>query len=78
MKGYVIFFFILKLAILIQFALIISNKQTTDSITYITTEVVFKTALFIFIEYIMFQDKDTKKKNMFVTQDQLLGYNSKD
>ena len=30
------------------------------------------------IEYIMFQDKDTKKKNMFVTQDQLLGYNSKD
>ena len=54
MKGYIIFFFILKLAILIQFALIISNKQTTDSITYITTEVIFKTALFIFIEYIMF------------------------
>ena len=55
MKAYMIFFFILKLAILIQFALIISNKQSTDSIIYITTEVVFKTALFIFIEYIMFQ-----------------------
>ena len=40
--------------IIIQFALILANKQTTDSITYITTEVVFKTALFVFIEYIMF------------------------
>jgi hypothetical protein len=55
MKPHIVFFFILKLAILIQFALIISNKQTTDSITYITTQVIFKTALFVFIEYIMFQ-----------------------
>ena len=54
MKGYVIFFFILKLMILIQFALIIANKQTTDSRVYLLTEIVFKTSLFFFIEIFLF------------------------
>ena len=54
MKPYVIFFLVLKLAILIQFALIIMNKQTTDSRIYILTEIVFKTALFVFMEYFLF------------------------
>lgn len=54
MKAYVIFFLILKLAILIQFMLIITNKQTTDSRIYIFTEILFKTALFLFIEIFMF------------------------
>jgi len=54
MKGYVIFFLILKVAILVQFALILLNKQTTDSRVYILTEIVFKTGLFVFIEILMF------------------------
>ena len=54
MKAYVIFFVMLKLAILIQFVLILTNKQTTDSRVYIFTEILFKTALFLFIEIFLF------------------------
>lgn len=54
MKAYVIFFIMLKLAIMIQFVLIITNKQTTDSRVYIFTEILFKTALFLFIEIFLF------------------------
>lgn len=54
MKAYIWFFFVLKLAILVQFALIIMNKQTTDSRIYIMTEIIFKTALFVFIEIFLF------------------------
>ena len=56
LKIYVIFFVLLKLAILIQFALILMNKETTDSRIYIITELIFKTALFIFIEILMFHN----------------------
>ncbi len=54
MKAYVAFFVMLKLAIMIQFILILSNKQTTDSRVYIFTEILFKTALFLFIEIFLF------------------------
>ena len=54
MKAYVMFFLVLKLMILIQFGLILFNKQTTDSRVYIITEIVFKTSLFVFIEILMF------------------------
>ena len=54
MKWYVVFFLILKVAILVQFALILFNKQTTDSRIYILTEIIFKTGLFLFIELLMF------------------------
>jgi hypothetical protein len=53
-KGYIIFFFALKIAIMIQFILIIANKQTKNSTIYIITEIVFKVALFIFIEWFLF------------------------
>jgi uncharacterized protein with PQ loop repeat len=54
MKLYFIFFIILKIAILLQFALVLTNKQTIDSRIYLFTEIIFKTALFLFIEYLMF------------------------
>jgi hypothetical protein len=54
MKAYVIFFILLKVAIMIQVILILTNKQTTDSRVYIITEIVFKTSLFLFIEYFLF------------------------
>jgi hypothetical protein len=57
MKPYVIFFLILKAAIMIQFVLILTNKQTTDSRVYIITEIVFKTSLFLFMEYFLFHFK---------------------
>lgn len=54
MKKYVLFFFLLKLAVLVQFALIFAKKETTDSRFYIFTEIVFKTAVAIFIELFLF------------------------
>ena len=44
----------LKLGILIQFVLILTNKEKVDSTNYILTEIVFKTCLGIFIEIFMF------------------------
>jgi hypothetical protein len=54
MKKYHIFFLLLKIAILIQYGLILINRQTMNSRIYILTEIVFKTALFLFIEVFMF------------------------
>lgn len=54
MKPYHIFFLLLKIAILVQFGLILLNKETVDSKVYILTEIVFKTCLGVFIEFFMF------------------------
>ena len=54
MKKYHIPFLLLKIAILIQYGLILLNKQTMNSRIYILTEILFKTALFLFIEIFMF------------------------
>jgi hypothetical protein len=54
MKKYHIFFLLLKIAILIQYGLILVNRQTMNSRIYILTEILFKTALFVFIEVFMF------------------------
>jgi hypothetical protein len=43
----------MKLVIITQFILIIGNKQSIDSRVYILTEIVFKTSLFIFIQWFM-------------------------
>ena len=56
MKTYAIFFFVMKVALVIQFILIIAKKQTRNSVIYITTEIVFKTALFLFIEWFTFNN----------------------
>jgi len=56
MKPYAVFFFVMKVALVIQFILIIAKKQTRSSIIYITTEIVFKTALFLFIEWFTFHN----------------------
>jgi len=56
MKAYVIFFFAMKIALVIQFILIIAKKETRSSIVYLTTEIVFKTALFLFIEWFTFHN----------------------
>ena len=56
MKTYAIFFFVMKVALVLQFILIIAKKQTRNSIIYITTEIVFKTALFLFIEWFTFNN----------------------
>lgn len=51
-----IFFFALKIALFIQFILIILKRQTRNSIVYIITEIIFKTALFAFIEWFTFHN----------------------
>jgi len=54
MKLYHIYFLFLKLAILLQFILIVANKHSIDSKMYILTEIIFKTSLSIFIELFLF------------------------
>jgi len=56
MKTYVAFFLAMKIALVIQFILIVFKKQTKNSIIYISTEIVFKTALFLFIEWFTFNN----------------------
>ena len=56
MKSYAVFFFVMKVALVIQFILIIAKRQTRNSIIYIATEIVFKTALFLFIEWFTFHN----------------------
>jgi len=56
MKAYAIFFLAMKAALIIQFLLIVFKKQTKNSIIYILTEVVFKTTLFLFIEWFTFHN----------------------
>jgi len=46
----------MKVALLIQFILILFRRQTRNSIIYILTEIIFKTALFVFIEWFMFNN----------------------
>ena len=43
--------------ILVQFLLILLNKQTTDSRVYIATEIVFKISLGVFIEIFLFHNQ---------------------
>ena len=57
MKSYHIFFAILKIAILAQFALILMNKQSVDSKIYIITKILFKISIGIFIDILMFHHK---------------------
>jgi len=54
LKGYHIFFLLLKLGIILQFVLILTNKEKVDSDVYILTEIIFKTCLGMFIEVFMF------------------------
>ena len=54
MKLYHIFFLALKIAISVQFLLVLLNKQKLHSKEYLMTEIIFKTSLGIFIEYLMF------------------------
>jgi hypothetical protein len=56
MKTYAIFFLVMRVALIIQFILIIAKRQTRNSIIYITTEIVFKTALFLFIQWFTFNN----------------------
>ena len=56
MKTYAIFFFVMRIALIIQLILIITKKQTRNSVIYITTEIVFKTALFLFIQWFTFNN----------------------
>ena len=56
MKTYAIFFFAMRIALIIQFILIVVKRQTRNSIIYIITEIVFKTALFLFIQWFTFNN----------------------
>jgi len=56
MKTYAIFFLVMRVALVIQLILIITKKQTRNSVIYITTEIVFKTALFLFIQWFTFNN----------------------
>jgi hypothetical protein len=80
MKGYYIFFLILKIIILSQFVLIIMNKQSIDSRIFILTEIVFKTSLFVFIQLFLFfnvgRDLDFEDKVIFSFAAGLLLYDA--
>ena len=54
MKAYHIFFLILKIGILTQFALILLNKESVNSKIYIFTKILFKLTVGLFIEILMF------------------------
>jgi hypothetical protein len=54
MKLYHLFFLALKIVIGVQFLLVLLNKQKLHSKEYLITEIIFKTSLGIFIEYLMF------------------------
>lgn len=54
MKWYHYLFLALKIAISIQFILIIANKQSITSKEYLYTEIIFKSGLFLFIQYYLF------------------------
>jgi len=56
MKPYHIFFIVLKVAIMAQFALIILNKHSVGSKVYILTNIIFKLSLGIFVQIYMFND----------------------
>ena len=56
MKAYAKFFIAMKIALIIQFILIVFKKQTKSSKIYILTEIVFKTSLFLFIEWFTFNN----------------------
>jgi len=56
MKTYAVFFLVMRVALVIQFILILAKKQTRNSVIYITTEIVFKTALFLFIQWFTFNN----------------------
>ena len=54
MNHYHVFFLVLKLAIVIQFVLVLANKESVDSTIYLITEILFKTAIGIYIEIYLF------------------------
>lgn len=54
MKLHHIFFLLLKIVIVVQFILVLMDKQKLNSKSYLITEILFKTSLGIFIEYLMF------------------------
>jgi len=54
MKAYHIFFLVLKILIVVQFTFVVFNRGTLHSKEYLITEIIFKTGLGIFIEYLMF------------------------
>lgn len=66
MRFYHYIFLALKIAIIVQFILVIANKQSIDSKEYLITEILFKTSLAVFIQIflvysiikdVMFEDK---------------------
>lgn len=50
MKLYYVFFLILKIALIVQFLLILLNKQSVSSKVYLFTEIIFKLSVGIFIQ----------------------------
>jgi hypothetical protein len=48
---------LLKVAFVVQFFLVIFNKRLVDNKIYLTTEIVFKILLSLYIEYILFIGK---------------------
>lgn len=54
MKFYHILFLTLKTVLVIQTILVALNKHKIDSTSYLMNEIVFKTLLGLFIQYMMF------------------------
>jgi len=48
--------FLLKLAFLIQFAILLAGKYQSDKKIYLITEIAFKVVLALYIEYILFSN----------------------
>ena len=80
MKGYYIFFLVLRVIILTQFILVITNKQSIDPRIFTLTQILFKTGLFIFIQLFLFynvgKDLDFEDKVIFSFAAGLLLYDA--
>ena len=56
MKGYHLYFIILKIIVLVQLVLVFLKKQTEDSDMYVITDTIFKIsiALYLFLFFIIY------------------------
>ena len=68
MKGYHLYFIILKLMVLIQLILVFLKKQTEDSDIYVITDTIFKIsiALYLFLFFIIYSFPGLESEDIII------------
>ena len=68
MKGYHLYFIILKLMVLIQLILVFLKKQTEDSGIYVITDTIFKIsiALYLFLFFIIYSFPGLESEDIII------------